>query len=365
MANHEIILSNSSGLRLASLESAREINYTRVLNGIGVCKIMLPENFDTSPLAVDGRLEVWRAPEGQHQSLGFYGLVRRWVSETDENGLTSLAVYAMHLNELLKRRIIAYAAGSAQANKTAKLDDMMKAIVRENLGSLANANRDWSAQGFSVQADLGLGPTKTKGFAWRNVLMVLQELSDTAVNEGTPIYFEIIYTSPTSFEFQTFLNVRGMDHSLTSAQPVVVGVEFGTLAQPSLDSDYGEEVSHVYAGGQQEEAARTIVEVSDTAREGTSPFNRREGFADARNESTTAGVTAAAQAALQAGRPVRRFGGNIIDTPGARYGIEWDFGDKVTTSYRGLQYTALIRAITVSVDAQGNERVAARLEVTN
>lgn len=361
--DHEIILSNPSGQRLALVDSAAEFWYVRALNNVGTCRIVLPESFDRSFIALDDRIEIWRSTEGMSQQLGFYGFVRRWVPETDDAGLTSIALYGVDLNDLLKRRIVAYAAGTAQALKTAKVDDMMKAIVRENMGSLAPAARDWTSAGFAVQADVSLGPTITKGFSWTEVLQVLQEISDASVIAGTPIYFDMVWSYPNTLEFQTFLKLRGNDHSLTSVQPLMIGVDFGTMAQPSLDNDYSDEVSHVYAGGQGEGTSRVIVEQNDSAREGASPFNRRESFADARNESTTAGITATAQAALQAGRPKRRFGGNLINAPGARFGIEWGFGDKVVATYLDQQYDSLVRAVTTRVDRDGNETVNARLEV--
>ena len=117
----------------------------------------------------------------------------------------------------------------------------------------------------------------------------------------------------------------------------------------------------MYTGGQGEEAEREIVEVSDAARIGMSPWNRREGFADARNESTTAGVTAKGNEVLAAGRPRLRFSASLKDTELARYGMEWEFGDRVTASYRGRQFDGMIKAVTIGVD--GDESIGARIEV--
>jgi hypothetical protein len=239
---------------------------------------------------------------------------------------------------------------------------MMKVIVRENMGASAVAARDLTANGFSVQVDLSLGPSMSKAFAWRNVLTVLQEIADAAKIAGTAVYFDIVPTSDTTCEFQTFANIRGNDHSATSAQPVTIGVEFGSLATPAYEEDRSAEANYVYAGGQGEGASRVIVEVSDSTRIGASVWNRQEVFADARNEDTTDKVTAVARAALKAGEPTKRFSGNVVDTPGCRYGIEWGFGDKLTATYLGAQYTAMIKAVTVGVDSNGNETITARLD---
>ena len=81
-----------------------------------------------------------------------------------------------------------------------------------------------------------------------------------------------------------------------------------------------------------------------------------------RNESTTAGVLAAAQQMLADGRPRLRFAAKIVESAGTRYGIHWRWGDRVTALYAGETYDAMIRAIVVSVDAtgQGDDRGPAR-----
>jgi len=360
--SHEIWLSDANGTRLTLLESVISFAYARVVNGIGAFSITLPNTFSGGMIQTDGRVEFWR--DGRLQTAG---LIRKMNYADDAKGLTTLVVGGVDMNDLLRRRIVAYAAGSVQASKSGHADDVLKAIVRENLGASATATRAWTGAGLTVQADVGLAPTMEKGFSWRNVFDVVKEIADSSATAGTPLYFDIVPLvglASTPFEFRTYITRRGLDHSATSATPVVIGVEFGTLATPSRDEDHADERNYIYAGGQGEGAAREIVEVSDLARIGISPFGRCEDFADARNESTTAGVTEAANAALRDGRPHKTFGGNIVDSLSCRYGIEWDFGDTLTATYLGAQYTAMIKALTIAVDATGKETIAARLEAT-
>ena len=51
-----------------------------------------------------------------------------------------------------------------------------------------------------------------------------------------------------------------------------------------------------------------------------------------------------------------------LDTRGTRFGRDWNFGDKVVARYRGFEFDAIIRAVTISVNGQGEETVQARLE---
>jgi hypothetical protein len=361
---YQLVLSDATGNRFALLERTLGFRYSRVINGAGAWSLTLPQSFDRSLFLVDGRVEFWRSGTDKLPlQLEMVGLLRHPQYPTDQNGLLSNIIAGPDVNDLLRRRRVAWPAGSTQARKTDQIDDMMKAIVRENLGWAAGTGRNLSDFPLTVQADVGLGPVTTKDFAWRKVMDVLRELADEAMAKGTPVYFDIVPTTPTTFEFQTFVNQRGIDHSMTGASPVVVGVDFGTLEAPSYEVDYSQEENYIYGGGKGEGDARGMVEVWDAGRIGASPWNRCEGFADARSAGSDNSIRAAADAALQAGRPKRKFGGTLVDTPGCRYGIEWGFGDKVTATYLGQQFTAMITAVTVSVDGNGKETVSARLEV--
>jgi len=363
---YEIWLRNASGTLIGSVQEIQSFSYARVLNNVGAFTLVVPAPTGVNNFGLDYRVEFWRESptvRGAALRLEFAGMIRRWTYDTDTKGKSIMKVSGIDWIHLLERRIVAYAAGSAQAAKTAKIDDLMKAIVRENLGASAVAARDWTSMGFTVQPDLGQGVSNTKGFSWRNVLTVLRDLADQSVVDGTAVYFDVEPVGA-NLEFRTYSPLHGYDRGPSSAKPLTLSVEFGTLDTPSLDVDRASEISYVYAGGQGEGAARTVVEVSDAARVGESAFNRCESFADARNEATVAGVTSAANAALQAGRPVKKFGGKIIDTEGAVYGVDWSFGDRVAANYQGVTYAAIIRALAVAVDETGKETVSARFETT-
>lgn len=353
-------LDDDRGNHLALLDQFISINYVRVVNGVGAWSISLPGRFDWHLLDVDRRVEIWREVNGSIR-LQTVGLIRKINFEDDETGLTTITISGPDINDLLRRRIVAYYAGSAQAHKSGHGDDVMKSVVRENLGESAAPERRLG-YGFSVQPDLGLGPIIEKSFAWRNVLDALVEIADACRSAGVSVYFDIVPTSPTTFEFRTFTPYRGNDHSITSSSPVRLGVEFGTLVTPSYNVDHNDEANYIYAGGQGEGSERTIVEVYDTSRIGISIWNRCERFVDARNEKTEEGVRTAANEALDRGLPRRRFSGKIVDAPGCRFGIEWDFGDCLTAVYLGSQYTAMVRAVQVAVSSDGQETVSAWLE---
>jgi hypothetical protein len=247
---------------------------------------------------------------------------------------------------------------------TDQSDDMCRAIVLDNLGSDAATARQISSTYLSLAAERSAGASLTKGFSRRNVLTVLQEIADVAATAGTPIYWHMVDVDQQQWEFRTYTGQPGIDHTYPAGNgPVLLGLEYGNLAEPVLDVDYTAEVTYVYAGGQGEGEARTIQTAVDVARTGRSQFGRCEAFADARNDATTAGVLAAAQQALQEGRPRLRFSAKLVESSGTRYGIHWRWGDRVTAMYAGESYNAMIRTITVTVDGNGKESIAAGLEV--
>ena len=363
--NYEIWLNDPEGNRLGMLSDwVSWFSWSRIVNGAGWFSVSLPGNFDHTLLRADDILEIWRAPKGGRLKRDFTGFVRLIDFETDANGIDYLHVSGPDINELIERRIVAYAASSAQAQQTDQVDDMLKVIARQNLGASATAARDLTEEGFSVAGDLADGPSITKAFSRRDVGRVFADLADAAAANGTNVYWEIVQTGDAAFQLVTYTGQPGQDHTYTSgASPVIFGLEWGNLELPRLSLDYSDEVNYIYAGGQGEGSDREIVEVSDATRIARSIWNRREGFADARNESTTAGVTAAANAALEAGKPRLRFSGNLLDTDQFVFGRDWDFGDRVTVTYRGYQLDGLVRSVRVDVNKRGEENIQARFEV--
>jgi len=363
----------ANGLTIAFIEQFAELSYTKVVNAVGAFTLKVPVNalkivplvpflpgitleFETV-IEQDTRIVIWRKPANGVRAIDFVGFVR-YVEKKAENDQVYFVMSGMDLNYLLDSRIVAYFAGSAQADKTDQADDMMKAIVRQNIGSGAtdlngDTSRDLSSRGLTVQADVGLGNSISKAFAYRNVLLVLQEISDASheTSESGSVYFGIVpLNQGWECEFRTNLQQWGLDHRYPSgaAGAVIFSLEFGDLADVSRYTDWRQETTYVYAGGQGENTLRDIQVASDTGRIGASPFNRREVFADARNVTTSAQVQDAAEAALREGRPRNLFSAKWVDATKV-YGRDFNFGDYITAVYLGETVDCRIDAIVVTV----------------
>lgn len=363
MSTFEVWLCRDDGTRLTLLDTTAGFDYAVALHDVGACSLVLPGSFDRSLLAPDRRLEFWRAPAGGALALERVYLIRHLTDSTDREGRRTITVIGLDGNHLLKRRNVAYNEWSAQAEQTDQADDMARAVVIDNLGADAVAARQISTTYLSVAAERSAGPSLTMSFPRRDVLTVLQDIAKAADSAGTAVYWHMHDATPTAWQFRTYTGQPGADHTYPDGQnPVLLSLELGNLAEPTLDEDWSEEITYAYAGGAGEGEDRLIQTAEDTARSGRSLFGRCEGWADAGSEETDEGVLAAAQRLLAEGKPRVTLAASIVDSAGTRYGLHWRWGDRVTMVYAGRTMDAIVRAVRVRVDGNGKETIEARLE---
>jgi hypothetical protein len=375
MARYELWLTDDTGLRITDqrgrsyLKSFLSLTASRAVNQIGKFSLEVPANFDDNLLKPDNMIQVWRAPTGGRLGLWRVYFIRRWIFET-RGGEETIAISGPDTNDLLRRRIVAAFAGSAEASKTDLADDMMKEIVTESIADGVDPTPDagtrvWSD--LSIAGDLGDGPSITKGFAFKQLLTtsgqgVLPTLVKAARAAGTEVFFDIVPNvvsgSSITFQFRTYTGQPGQDVT----DRVVFDSQRGNLRNPKLEYDYSKEENYIYASGQGQEAAREVVQVSDSTRYLVSQWNRCEGQADARDQSATNGVREAGRDELEEGQPKIYFSAEPIDTTGTRFGRDWDYGYKVRSRYRNREFDTIIRAVTIQVNNHGDEDIRARLE---
>jgi hypothetical protein len=361
---YELWLTNDRGVRLALLSQASGFEYVVRVNGVGAFSVTLPHDFDTLLLGIasekpDRRVEFWRGATNVRMSLETVGLIRNLRQRTNSEGVETLVVSGPDQGDLIRRRIVAYFAGTNEASKSAEADDVIKEFAAENFGaSAADADRDWSGDGISIQGDLTLGPVVDSQVAWRNLLTVFDDVAERAYAEGARVYYAMVPVSPDSFELRTWTNQPGRDLS----GKVVFSLERGNLDNPDLSYDYSQEATVVYSGGQGQGTGRMLAIIKDTTRINASVFNRRELFHDARNSDTLASVVSEGKARMAQSTPLLRFIGDVRSTPATRYGVDWKLGDRVTVSYKGQQFDSVINAVRVRVDGQAHETVTAKVE---
>lgn len=365
---YEIWLTNDAGLQLAPLNTFTRLEASRVVNGIGNFSIYMPLSFDPSLIAPDRMVQIWRRPTGGTKSLWRVYFIRKWRFST-QGSKQIIQLAGPDTNDLLRRRIVAAYAGSTQASKTDYADDMLKEVVTESIADGVDPTPDagtrvWS--NLSITADTSLGPSISREFAWSNLLTTanagaLNVIAKAARAAGTEVFFDVVpdvvSTTSITFKFVTTINQPGADVS----DKVTFDQSRGNMKEPFLEYDFTEEENYVYAGGQGEGALRNVQQVYDADRYNVSIYGRCEGFADARQQASDDGVTDVANTALDDGRPRIRFGAQPVDTAGTRFGIDWNFGDKVQAKYLNQQFYCIIRGAALSVDDSG-EDISTRLD---
>lgn len=369
---YEIWLTDDFGKRLAArngntlLDNIFTLRCTRVVNGIGWCRLVVPRAFDPTLIRPDYMIQVWRQPRGGTLGLWRIYFLRKWRFQTVGNE-RFIQLEGPGLNDLLRRRIVAYYAGSAQSKKAdIAADDMLKEVATESIADGTNpapaaGTRVWG--NLSIAPDTSDGPVITKSFPWSFLLTpngggALPLISKAARAAGTEVFFDVvpdvISSSSVSLQFRTYTGQRGADRTVSGT---LFSDEQGNLEDPFLEFDHSQEQNYIYGGGQGQGAARNIQQVSDSDRYNQSQWNRCEGFADARNATTDDGVRESARAQMEEGRPRKRIGGTPLDVEGSRFGVDWEFGDRVRARYENEEFDAIIRTAVLEVNEDGEETV--------
>lgn len=362
-ATYSVWLRSPTGVRLALIENFSRLEFTLTVNTVGIAKINFLPTFPLSWIQEDSQLEIWRkVPGGQKYLVGdTIWFVRDWDHILTQRGQEYMALLAYPANMILDTPIIDYASGTAYAKKTDYIDDMMKGIIRENRGALATDTDRDITDWMTVELDLSLGPSTTKSFSWRNVLTVLRELAQEADDAGTPVFFDVIYTPGVSaFQFRTFINQRGIDHSSTGGKQVILSPRNGTLSDVRRSYVSSIERNAITVGGAGEAEERALERDTDDTRIALSPFNRREIFIDARNTGSAAAMQAEGATALKNYRPRQVFTAKVRDAQAVRLGREYRFGDRVIAEFHGQTIDCRLDSLSLRIE-RGKEDIKATL----
>lgn len=350
------------GEYITTLGSLISAEWARKAHQVGSLDLVLPYGaYDPTLFAVDSQIAVLRAVDSAPPALD--GQTRYFVRKPERKNRQTLSVHCVDSLDLLRRRIIAYAAGSAQAAKSAQpADNLIKEFAEENCGptsATTDSSRRYSSTYWAIAADTGAGPSIAKSASRRNLLTVCQEIAGAATQAGTYTTFDVVWTGAL-FELRTYTGQRGANRRYPSgAQPLVLSLEAGTLADVVLDDDATEEATFVYAAGQGEADARAVATAEDTGRSALSPFGRIEQLADARDTSSSAALQDEADTALRAARARRTFEARLVETSLLRWGLDLDYGDLVTCQEEGLlidcridAYRTVLSADSITTDVQ-------------
>lgn len=322
----EVFLQTRTGAQLIPLNGIATRGQVYVsLNGLGSFWLELDRDklraagYEDIP---DRMLIEFVRKHGAVRKFSFYKL------KTVRTG-NRLTISGLGLNVLLQWREIAYYAGSSYAYKTAALDNMAKAIVRENLTSVAvhyqtgapETGRDYGqVLTFTVEADVSAAPSDTLGFAWENVYETLLKICTNSAEQGTRLFFEVARIGDEAFEFRTYTNLPGIDRRAGRT----LGAEAGNLSDTEYVRDATGEITYLYVAGKGEADQRKIEEVTvDRELDALTRVERTYNATTTPNPAL-AGV---GREVLQRYKVLETFDGKLVSNAGGYYGVDWDLGD--------------------------------------
>ena len=321
------------GVGLAPITVLRRAEYALNDVGEGAATLVFPLDYwNKKAIATDLQLYIQRiSPAGKSYLEGDkLWLLRAWEFYADENSGDDMAqLEFVTCDEIVGRREIPYQSGNEYTYKLDQCDDMMKAIVRENLGTLAtDANRNIA--NLSVEADRGLGPTRLLSFEKNKVSDALTDIAKASEQSGTWLGWRVVVKdwATGALEFRTYTGYTDVD----KRGEYLIGKEYGNLFHPRIRFDYTGEWNYIYAGGSGD-TLRPIAPAYDTAAINASPYNRRELFVDASSALDAAELQSAADSALKANRGKITLTGGIRGAALLDYGTKYRLGTLVTGKY--------------------------------
>lgn len=363
---YEIEWLTPEGTRIEYLTGAGGFNYTKGISSEGDFTITLDPAFYFPAVKRHQQIRIQRRPPGGIAALDFAGLITGWTINHTDAGYVR-AINGPGLGWLLSGRVAAYYAGHSSARISDEAGDAILEIVRDNLGADATTANGRKISGvissslFAVQAVGGYGPSVQKQFSYNNTADVIRDLMDAARQAGTAVYWEV-YLNAGVVSVRVNTGQPGMDRT-SGARAVTFSPEFGNFENGSYEYSARDEINRAYALGRGDGAARNIQSSDDTARSGYSPWAIREAAVEDTNLTTDAALVDRADSLVTAGRPRQTLTGDLVSTERTQYGRDWQLGDLVNISFDGQQYTALIRAVNVSVDGNRRETVTGAFEI--
>lgn len=368
-----IRINDAFGNPMPDVGALYALQVAQTVGSVGSATFSIPGDYPIDYLKKDGIIEIWRHPQNRQPYLLFskiFFLRQRVFSVIGGKRAWTLTAYDP--NYLIsdpngqRGRIVAYAADTAYTSKSTYADNMIKAIARENIGTLAtDSDRDLSAY-LSIQADVSGAPSISKGFSNRVLLPVFNEICQASITAGTYLAWDIVCTSPPlngayALELRTYLNQRGIDHRFSSNQPVLIGLDYGNLDDVSIDENWTSEESWVRVGGKGEGEKRAYSTGGDTTRIGESPYNRREAFENLSNISDPTTLADQVDTTLRAGTPRPNYSGRIIPTSQALFDVEWGYGDYLTAQVIGRSFDARSDSMVIKYSRDSGEEISAYL----
>lgn len=371
---YEIWLCNNEGKRIALLDRAITFGWMRGAGAVGGIDLVVPDYYPQSFWIPDNSIQIWRTPSlDVSPKIVSFGYVET-IEFKEYGGYDVVHIAGGDQMRLLQGRVVLLVSGSKRYSGPA--DDLMKDIVRRNLGSLAtDPLRNMTAYGLSVDQDASHGTSLEMEASFETVLDALRDFyAASATKENgsgntVPTFFDLgmqIDEDKVEYRFRTAQSFLGSDRTSSSAKPAIFGREWGNMEKPVFKADFSGEANYIYGLGNSEEKHKLLQEAwvqKGLAELARAPLSRKEKVAIIRKFMNKLGLLDGTRAASHIYRPSVTYTATLKDTPQARYDVDWTFGDLVTTVYRRQIQDGMVSAVGATVNEIGAEQLTAKFEI--
>lgn len=368
--DYEVEIYTPGGVKQFYIATLTSLDMTMIVNGWGVCTLVFPaiddkQQFDVEDFGKNYRILVKRKGEIQ----GGAPYLIRYRDAFFTGGAEIITLQGFHVNWLLNGRDVAYYASSTQSVATTEAcDDAIKRLVRDNLGEdvqhadrdstrLSNIAPDYSAY-LAIAADTTEAPTTSRGFARQNLYNVLLDFAADSYAQGTPLFFGFEQAADTGLlTFRTKPEQWGENLS----SQINLSPDYGNLENARRIWDWREEITVGYALGSDQEISRNIKMYTDDAATEI-PLNWIEKTVNASSLSDATSLTSEARSLVQESRVKETVKGEIIQKLGSMYQDNWNWGDRLPISFKGISQEVWINRLRITLKGQ-EETITPDLEL--
>lgn len=200
--------------------------------------------------------------------------------------------------------------------------------------------------------------------AYLNVVEALNQVASAANSQFLPtdptkrcyLAFDVINPTEKTFKFMTYVNQRGVDRGKTSGANLKIADTFGNVFEPTLLYNYADMATVVYVSGEGEADVKMLTEAEDEELSNMSIFGRKEAYLNVGGVGDITNLQNAANDNLRRYRPRITFQAKIVDSPNARYGIDFNYGDIITVGYKGKVYDCHVSGVHITYEG-GRESI--------
>lgn len=361
---------DNDGKTIQDIGDIISVDAARAFNTNGSLTLVIPNTYARAAFHLHTRLKLWRHDyQGVPRNFGKTVWFMKKLDHFRDEGTYTLSF--VDSLAMLDTRLVGYTADGPYANKTLeeyelityndtlRLDNMMRAYVRENLGPLALDSRRIIPI-IRIEDDRSLGAYGEKQAAWQEIGPTLVDLAGMSAAKGVPLFYDLIPEDDGAFMFRVWTGTRGLDRSGSTENPLLLTAESGFIGEIHEIEDYADVASFCWALGEGSGGSQLLETGENLGMSRSDPFGRIEMTISASDTSNITVLGDTAISALSGKLPKQTLTCKVFENSALVLGRDIDYGDKVTVQIGSSQYDCTLNAISTSWK-EGEETLDLRL----